>query len=631
MRFLYFGDPDEHGEYPVLFIDHDDLPTLGVEWPGFDVWLAEALDLKIPASAKRQVAETSKRILGSKNAWSLGSKVKLPAPRPGPKPGSVTFAAITPPPAEKPRKLTDRQLSKVLGEIAELGDAVRLATLIADAKNRNLPQAAFDDALVAAARFARQSTMRLLLEAGAHPDAREYSGSALSRLISHGGSPAAAQLLLDAGASANVPSMLGTTALFEAVEKGSLEMARLLLERGADANHADERGMTPLLELVRTSVDPAILDLLLQHGAALEGGTHASRALHCAIEYGRLEMARRLLARGANIDAKDDRGRTALHIAFERGEDEFAAELVRAGADRAIADERGITLTEVFGPNGEDVRPLDVHYVPSDYEQLLTITARLAVIDPSKLQYLPYREIDAGYWVGMIEHGLAASSMFDPTKSTAKVARAYDAQNLQCPGIHEATIELSVAGVAPEWLRFVARRLSGRVMAFPGAAIGSAVRPIGVSIRGSREGTSAVDEKTLRAWLTDDTVQLGRFASVPPFELRCERGAVPGLLVRPTSFSPEIYERISAVCQTWLEMSEMWPRTRSGSARYIVLSPDVKAKNAAVYAFLAPAAEKGERNVFPFATEPALAALENAMRSLHAKTPLAEVVLTIGE
>lgn len=44
-RLLYIGEPDSHGEYPVLVIDTDDVPYVGLEYPGFDVYIAEAAGL----------------------------------------------------------------------------------------------------------------------------------------------------------------------------------------------------------------------------------------------------------------------------------------------------------------------------------------------------------------------------------------------------------------------------------------------------------------------------------------------------------------------------------------------------------------------------------------------------------
>jgi hypothetical protein len=40
-RFLYVGEPDGIGEYPVLCVDTHDVPFVCVYSPGFDVWLAE--------------------------------------------------------------------------------------------------------------------------------------------------------------------------------------------------------------------------------------------------------------------------------------------------------------------------------------------------------------------------------------------------------------------------------------------------------------------------------------------------------------------------------------------------------------------------------------------------------------
>ncbi|EGX58112.1 hypothetical protein SZN_19350 [Streptomyces zinciresistens K42] len=40
-RVLAVTEPDARGEYPVLALDLDDLPYLGLMYPGFDVWLAD--------------------------------------------------------------------------------------------------------------------------------------------------------------------------------------------------------------------------------------------------------------------------------------------------------------------------------------------------------------------------------------------------------------------------------------------------------------------------------------------------------------------------------------------------------------------------------------------------------------
>ncbi|MFH8693790.1 hypothetical protein [Streptomyces chartreusis] len=44
-RILAVTDPDEEGEYPVLALDLDDLPYLGLMYPGFDIYLADTAGL----------------------------------------------------------------------------------------------------------------------------------------------------------------------------------------------------------------------------------------------------------------------------------------------------------------------------------------------------------------------------------------------------------------------------------------------------------------------------------------------------------------------------------------------------------------------------------------------------------
>ena len=40
-RFMYVGEPDAYGEYPVLIADTSDVPWVGLAYPGLDVFLAD--------------------------------------------------------------------------------------------------------------------------------------------------------------------------------------------------------------------------------------------------------------------------------------------------------------------------------------------------------------------------------------------------------------------------------------------------------------------------------------------------------------------------------------------------------------------------------------------------------------
>lgn len=69
--------PHSYGEYPVLTVDVDDMPYVGINYPGFDVYLADAADLLTKptgmyeytwlsedATYRARVAEHAGRVLG---------------------------------------------------------------------------------------------------------------------------------------------------------------------------------------------------------------------------------------------------------------------------------------------------------------------------------------------------------------------------------------------------------------------------------------------------------------------------------------------------------------------------------------------------------------------------------------
>ena len=121
-------------------------------------------------------------------------------------------------------------------------------------------------------------------------------------------------------------------ALEAAAYNAKPEACRLLLEHGADANRRDESTHETVLHQVITKTTnlperTAIVDLLLRHGAAVNGRTlpgvvtfcfardirtRGETPLHRAAAYGSLEMIRLLLAAGADKSAKDAHGESPL-------------------------------------------------------------------------------------------------------------------------------------------------------------------------------------------------------------------------------------------------------------------------------------------------------------------------------
>jgi ankyrin repeat protein len=178
-----------------------------------------------------------------------------------------------------------------------------------------------DTPLTEAAARNNVAALRQLLDEGHKADEGGDSWTALI-WAARSGSIEAINLLLDAGADVNLPGATGdnwdTTPLQHAILQRQPAAARLLLDRGANLNRGAGPGsLTPLL-LAAGDTDPAILTLLLAHGAdpTVEdenGATPLSRAVSAGTLHGpdrpmfggcRVETVRALIAHDPGLRLK---------------------------------------------------------------------------------------------------------------------------------------------------------------------------------------------------------------------------------------------------------------------------------------------------------------------------------------
>jgi len=174
--------------------------------------------------------------------------------------------------------------------------------------------------------------IRILLMRGANVNAREDV-----RMQFIAGQPLFTTTA-GAGATSNTskePLLLyGWTPLHFAAIMGKARVARLLLAKGANVNAWTGEGLMPLHCLSDMGQPTEVARLLLEYGAevntrTLRGGRRTP--LHCAAEYNSVQVAQLLLYHRANINAKDDTGRTPLDIAIRAGHTELAELLRRYG------------------------------------------------------------------------------------------------------------------------------------------------------------------------------------------------------------------------------------------------------------------------------------------------------------
>jgi ankyrin repeat protein len=229
-------------------------------------------------------------------------------------------------------------------------------------ETRDLARVDAAGAAVAAAARGHHSVLAALLDAGLDADAVDERGVHVLTAAAGAGGPAAARghhsvlaALLDAGLDADAVDERGVHVLTAAAGGGREDAERdeagetafesretttrrscracvaALLAAGADADAGTSRlGWKPLMAAAKAG-DVAIVDMLIDAGARVDQTYHNGKTpLYCAAEWGRLDAARALLRRGADVTVAADR----LHT------------------DHAATSRRGITPYDVARANG---------------------------------------------------------------------------------------------------------------------------------------------------------------------------------------------------------------------------------------------------------------------------------------
>lgn len=195
-------------------------------------------------------------------------------------------------------------------------------------------------------------------------------------------------VMLDQGPSRTVKTSMrdasqiavgGTTALLIGAQSGDAESISLLLAAGADVNDTAPDGNSALV-IAAFSGHANVVQLLLERGADPNRSGAGYSALHLAVLRGDLTTLNRLVASGANINARltkgspvrrfgtqwalpsTMRGATPLFVAATFLEVGIMRALVAAGADHTLALADGTTpLLAAAGSEVQtEVRPVDV-------------------------------------------------------------------------------------------------------------------------------------------------------------------------------------------------------------------------------------------------------------------------------
>ena len=214
----------------------------------------------------------------------------------------------------------------------------------------------------------------LLIRAGARVTARTREGVTPLQLAAINGSAVVIDRLLKGGADPNARlTPEGDTALMMAARTGKTDAIRVLAEAGADVNAAETWGGTTPLMWAVSERHAAAAQMLIEAGADVNARSHYVAAANGRGFEGRtpltnsadakpaefasgwltplmlasreddVELARILVAAGADVNAVGGDGKTALAMAIFNGNYDVASFLVDSKADVDTADAQRFT------------------------------------------------------------------------------------------------------------------------------------------------------------------------------------------------------------------------------------------------------------------------------------------------
>jgi uncharacterized protein len=199
-----------------------------------------------------------------------------------------------------------------------------------------------------AARFGHLAMVELLLARGAPINARNLAGATALFVAVEGDNKAVAQRLIERGADVNLTGRSGLTPLAAAAYRGNDAVVEHLLNHGADDHVADHTGKLPIVYAAagaRFDVTRRLLahdiDVNARYPNELTLLMWAAGPDESAAEADATKVVSILLDAGARVNDRDARGRTALMIAAEGGRSEIAKLLLARGADASLKDKAG--------------------------------------------------------------------------------------------------------------------------------------------------------------------------------------------------------------------------------------------------------------------------------------------------
>lgn len=197
-----------------------------------------------------------------------------------------------------------------------------------------------------------------LMAEGASLEHLNVKGESPLHLAARGDCVNLIELLLDRGLQINQRDNSEETPLHETTFTDCTAAAEVLIRRGADIHAKQSSRITPALWCASYD-SPGVLTLLLEAGVdpnapAADGALPLGSACHYSGTDNVPETVKVLLAAGAEVNKKDQSGRTPLHWAVQwQGGKPLVSYLLDHGADPSLRDAAGRDALQIAAEKGD--------------------------------------------------------------------------------------------------------------------------------------------------------------------------------------------------------------------------------------------------------------------------------------
>jgi len=189
-----------------------------------------------------------------------------------------------------------------------------------------------------------------------------------------------------------------TTPLMNAVGKGDIKEAERLLSSGADVNERWFDNYTPLHFAAFYASQPNVAALLIEKGADVNAKDNYGRTpLYVAAWKGQVNFVTMLLKKGADPGIATNEGKTPLRIAQDSGHTTIAKILSEA-EKKFLEGNEGTAATYLPKPVAKETAIIDIHTIP-DFKAIPRQNDIAVVIGIENYQGIPksdYSKSDAG-------------------------------------------------------------------------------------------------------------------------------------------------------------------------------------------------------------------------------------------